>query len=274
MIVSSQIGPVTIFRMGKHVAARSWTLYETHAFLLGAVMIDTGPAWVAGEWQAHFRDLRCDTVINTHHHEDHTGNNRLFQEAFGAKIYADPKALPFLEEPQKIGMQFYRNVVWKKPAPSEGRPLTARIPAGRYALDVIPAPGHCPDHVCLYEQENGWLFSGDIFCGRRFDYLRKDEDFNQILKSLKLLAGLDVRTIFCGFKGAIENGAEAIRAKIQYMEELRDKVLDMHGKGVPPRKIKQRLLGAETGMCLITLGHYSKQNTVDDIIRKEFPENR
>ena len=268
MIVSSKIGPVTIFRMGKHVASKSWTLYETHAFLLGDVMIDTGTAWVAKEWQARFRDFRCATVINTHHHEDHTGNNRLFQDAFGAAIYAHPETLPYLEDPQKIGMQIYRRVVWKEPAASHGLPLPDSIPAGNLTLQVIPAPGHCPDHVCLYETENGWLFSGDIFCGRRFDYLRKDEDFNQILESLKALAGLDIRTIFCGFKGAVENGMEAIKAKIQYMEELRGKVLELHGRGMPPRKIKQKLLGAETAMCFITLGHYSKQNTIDDIIGK------
>ncbi len=272
MIVSSKIGPVTIFRMGKHVASNSWTLYETHAFLLGEVMIDTGTAWVAKEWKARFRNLRCAAVINTHHHEDHTGNNRLFQETFGAAVYAHPQTLPYLEDPRKIGMQLYRKVVWKKPAASCGASLPDSIPAGNHILQVIHAPGHCPDHVCLYEPKNGWLFSGDIFCGRRFDYLRKDEDFNQILKSLKMLASLEISTIFCGFKGAVENGTEAIKAKIQFMEELKDKTLELYGKGMPPREIKHELLGAETAMCFITLGHYSKQNTIDDIIRKEFPE--
>lgn len=271
MIVSSQIGPVTIFRMGKHVASKSWTLYETHAFLLGDVMIDTGTTWVAKEWKTRFGDFRCATVINTHHHEDHTGNNRLFQDTFGAAVYAHPETLPFLEDPERIEKQMYRRIVWKRPAASSGSPLPVSVEAGKHTLQVIHTPGHCPDHVCLYEPENGWLFSGDAFCGRRFDYLRKDEDFNQMLKSLKMLAGLDVRTIFCGFKGAVENGTEAIKAKIGFMEELKLKVLDLYAKGVPPRKIKHKLLGPETAMCFVTFGHYSKQNTIDDIIRKEFP---
>ncbi len=270
MIVSSQIGPVTIFRMGKHVVSKNLTLYETHAFLLGDVIIDTGPAWVAREWRAFFRGLHCAAVINTHHHEDHTGNNRLFQDAFGAPVYSHPGTLPYLEDPGSIGMQLYRKVVWKTPAPSKGLPLPDRFTAGKHTLHAIHTPGHCPDHVCLYEPENGRLFSGDIFCGRRFDYLRKDEDFNRILESLKMLAELDVRTIFCGFRGAVENAREAIRAKISFMEELRDKALGLYRKGMPPREIKRELLGAETAMCFITLGHYSKQNTIDDIIRSEF----
>lgn len=274
MIASSQIGPVTIFRMGKHVAAEKLTLYYTHAFLLGEVMIDTGTAAVEKEWAARFPGLRCAAVVNTHHHEDHTGNNRLFQDRFGAPIYAHPATIPYLERPERIGMQLYRRIVWKKPAASRGLPLPESISAGRHTLRVIPAPGHCPDHVCLYEPQDGWLFSGDIFCGRRFDYLRKDEDYNQILESLKKLSGLDIGTMFCGFKGAIENGSEAIRSKIQFMEELRGSVLDLYSKGVPPREIRRRLLGAETAMCFITFGHYSKQNTVDDIIRSAFPEGR
>lgn len=274
MILSSKFGPVTIFRMGKHVASQSWTLYETHAFLLEEVIIDTGTAWVEKEWKSGFGSFRCAAVINTHHHEDHSGNNRLFQDTFGAAVYAHPGALPFLEDPHRIGMQLYRKVVWKEPAASRGTPLPDVFPAGKYNLQVIPAPGHCPDHVCLYEPENGLLFSGDIFCGRRFDYLRKDEDFNQILESLKALAGLEVRTIFCGFKGAVEKGSEAIKAKIQFMEELKYKVLELYGRGIPPRKIKQKLLGPEKAMCYITFGHYSKQNTIDDIIRKEFADGR
>lgn len=213
MIVSTKVGPVTIFRMGKHVALQGWTLYETHAFLLGDVMIDTGTAWVEKEWRAIFPEISCAAVINTHHHEDHTGNNRLFQDAFGAAVYAHPQTLPFLEDPRRIGMQLYRKVVWKQPAASRGRTLPESIPAGGHTLRVIPAPGHCPDHVCLYEPQNGWLFSGDIFCGKRFDYLRKDEDFSRILDSLKKLAGLDVRIIFCGFKGAVADGTTTSSGK-------------------------------------------------------------
>ena len=36
-------GPITVFRMRRHVAANCrWVLYETHAFLIDDTMIDTG----------------------------------------------------------------------------------------------------------------------------------------------------------------------------------------------------------------------------------------
>jgi hypothetical protein len=38
-----------------------------------------------------------------------------------------------------------------------GRPLYT---VEAYLFEVIPTPGHCPDHVCLFEREQGWLFNG------------------------------------------------------------------------------------------------------------------
>jgi len=112
-------------------------------------------------------------------------------------------------------------------------------------LEVIPTPGHCPDHICLYEPAAGLLFAGDIFCGRRLAYLRADEDFNLTLQSLKRLAALDIRTIYYGLKGVVEDGGKALKEKIRGMEELRDKALELRQKGLSPREIRRRLLGLE-----------------------------
>ena len=123
MLRIEQHGPVTVFRMGRHVANRRWVLYEAHAFLIDETMIDTGTIAVRNEWEPKLDGCRCSTIVNTHHHEDHIGNNRLFQARFGAEIYAHPGALAFLEEPRRIGMQLYRRVVWNTPDPSRGRPV-------------------------------------------------------------------------------------------------------------------------------------------------------
>jgi len=63
-------------------------------------MIDTGTLAVRKEWLQALDGCRCSTIVNTHHHEDHIGNNRLFQHRFGAEIVAHPGALEFLEEPR------------------------------------------------------------------------------------------------------------------------------------------------------------------------------
>ena len=268
MLQTRQRGPVTVFRMGRHVAAnRRWVLYETHAFLLGETLIDTGTIAVRGEWAPVMKGLRCRTIVNTHHHEDHTGNNRLFQERFGAEILAHPGTLAFLEDPAKRDLPFFRRLVWKTPDRSRGRPVGQTVAGGGHTLHVIPTPGHCADHVCLYEPANGWLFAGDLFCGRRLVYLRAEEDFGLMLESMKRVAELDIRVIFCGLKGVVENGGEALDEKIRTMEEIRDRALALSEKGVPPGQIRLRLLGREGWMYLLTNGHFSKQNVIDSILQ-------
>jgi glyoxylase-like metal-dependent hydrolase (beta-lactamase superfamily II) len=223
---------------------------------------------VRKEWEPKLDGCRCSTIVNTHHHEDHIGNNRLFQDRFGAEIYAHPGALAFLEEPRRIGMQLYRRAVWNTPDPSRGRPIGDTVSTSRRSLQVILTPGHCPDHICLYEPAAGLLFAGDIFCGKRVAYFRADEDFCVTLESLKRLAELDIRTIYCGLKGVVEDGAKALKEKIRGMEELRDKALELRQKGSSPREIRRRLLGIEDKMYTITGGHFSKQNVIDSILGK------
>ena len=50
---------------------------------------------------------------------------------------------------------------------SEGQPLRPGQPitSAHVTLTPIHAPGHSPDHICLFEPERGWLFSGDTYIG-------------------------------------------------------------------------------------------------------------
>jgi glyoxylase-like metal-dependent hydrolase (beta-lactamase superfamily II) len=171
-----------------------------------------------------------------------------------------------MENPERIELQLYRKMVWGPPAASHGTPIGNEITTARYTLQVIHTPGHSQDHICLYEPINGWLFSGDIFCGKRLVYLRSDEDFVPTLESLKKLASLDIKTISCGLKGVAENGGGSLKSKIQHMEELKDKTLELQENGLPPHTIRRHLLGYEDGMFYLSNGHFSKQNVIYSII--------
>jgi len=122
-------------------------------------------------------------------------------------------------------------------------------------------------HICLYEASEGWLFTGDLFCGRGFKYLRSDEDYPAILASLRQLAKLDFDTIFCSLLGGVDHGKAALRRKIEVMERLEGHTLQLHRQGLSPRIIRKRLLGGEGVMRWVTGGHYAKQNTIDSILK-------
>ena len=68
----------------------------------------------------------------------------------------------------------------------------------------------------------------------------------------------------------MEDGGEAL--KRTGMEELRDKALELHQKGLSPREIRRRLLGLEDKMYAIMGGHFSKQNVIDSILGMAYAE--
>ena len=50
------------------------------------------------------------------------------------------------------------------------------IKTEHHNFQVIETPGHCPDHVSLYEPEQGWFFSGDLFVSEDQKVFRADEE--------------------------------------------------------------------------------------------------
>jgi len=263
VLASRQMGPVTILRMGRNIG--KWVFYYVHSFVLGEILIDTSTVYVADELKAELQGKKISAIINTHFHEDHTGNNRLLQEVMGAEIYAPPEALPHLAQPD-TRQPLYIKLCWSRPEPSTGLPLGENIRVGDFTLQVIPTPGHSPDHVCLYEAQHRLLFSGDLICGERVKYLRADEDFHLLLASLKQLQGLEIDTIFCAVSGVFPNGNQVLQNKINFMENLQAEVLDQNRKGRSPARIRRQLLGREGMMYYMSGGHFAKQNLVNSIL--------
>lgn len=263
MLKVSQSGPVTVFRMGRNVG--KWVLYYVHSFILGEILIDTSTVYVADELWDALQGRTIKSIINTHRHEDHTGNNRLLQQNLGIDIYAHPVALPYLANPD-TNQPFYIKMCWHIPAPSNGLPLEEQIKIGDYMLQIIHTPGHSADHICLYEPQHKLLFTGDLFCGERVKYLRADEDFKTMLASLKKLEDLDVETIYCAVSGVIKNGHDVLQRKISFMEDLQTKTNELFQKGFSPVRIRKELLGKEGIMYYGSNGHFAKQNLINSIL--------
>ncbi|PKN52506.1 MAG: hypothetical protein CVU55_04480 [Deltaproteobacteria bacterium HGW-Deltaproteobacteria-13] len=261
---------VTLFYMGR--SPLGFLLYPVYAFLVGDTLIDTGTNRAGKEFLSALTGRKITKIVNTHHHEDHIGNNGDIQELFKIPIYAHSSALPYLENPRLNDLRFYQRVVWDWPKKSKGTAIASGIDAGSHHFEVINSPGHTDDHICLYEPDKKWLFTGDLFCGTTFIYLRKDENYSQILDTLKKLSQFEIETVFCNLKGAVKNGKEALLKKISKMEQLRDDVLKLRDKGLSPKRVRQEILGSEDSWNLITGGHYSKQNTIDSILSGKRPD--
>lgn len=264
-------GPITVFKMGRSILGR--TLYPVHSYLIGSLLVDTG-ARVAGRALAGaLNDYCLDTIVNTHYHEDHTGNNWLFTTRPGIKILVHPGSLPYLADPGLIGMQLYRRITWGVPGPSLGTPIGRELKTESHTFQVIHTPGHTRDHICLYEPSKGWLFTGDLFCSEKVTHFTPEEDFAATMSSLAKVAALNVDTVFCSLRGIIPGGRRALERKMEYWDNLREQVLELRRRGFRPDQIRKELLGSEGTLNFVSRGHFSKQRLIDSILKTTSAEN-
>ncbi|MEJ5241153.1 MAG: MBL fold metallo-hydrolase [Anaerolineales bacterium] len=264
MLRITRYGDVIRFDLARTLAGRG--RYWTTCYWLDGVLIDSGCAYTANELQQALSELPLKCIVNTHSHEDHIGaNGRLQRERSPLDIFAHPLALPVLTDPRKEQpLHPYRRLFWGWPEPSYGRPLADGevIESERYRLQVIYTPGHSPDHLCLYEPDRGWLFSGDLFVGGRERALRRGYDIWGILASLKRIADLPLIVLFPGSARVRQNPADEIRAKIDYLEGMGEKVLELHRRGWNPARIARHLFGGPMWVELITMGDFSREHLV------------
>ncbi len=261
----NQEGPVSLIRMTSR-----WMgipIFKVHAFFVNGLLIDTGFT----NCRSGFLKL-CDhlpslhLVVNTHHHEDHTGNNFWLNRKYGLSPLAHPKTSSYLRVPDQW-VRLYRRFVWGTPPPSETDQVNVEIETPSFRFLVIPTPGHSDDHICLYEPNEGWLFSGDLFIKERLKYLREDEDIHSVIDSLKKVAGLRPKKMFCSFSGLIDNPEETLKRKLSHLETLRYRIEEGIKQGLSPQEIRIRILGRGDQFKWVTQGQISKQNLINSFLR-------
>jgi glyoxylase-like metal-dependent hydrolase (beta-lactamase superfamily II) len=260
MIQVEQLGEVTKFRLARTVLGRG--VYFTAAYLADGLMIDTGCSYTVRELTQSLERIHLDLIVNTHSHEDHVAANAVLQNLHRVQIRAHAEALPYLANPQNRRLRPYQILMWGNPVACEAHPLDQHVETEHHTFQVIHTPGHSPDHVCFYEPERGWLFAGDAYVHGRDRALRADYNVWQILASLKKLASLEPKIIFPGSGTARFNASEALAAKIQYLEQTAERVLELHGRGLSASQIRKSVFGREMAIAYITLGHFSGANLV------------
>lgn len=268
MIKTSRFGPVTRIDLARTIAGRG--RYWTTAYLVDGLLIDSGCAHSASELTEYLLDKPLTHLLNTHTHEDHIGaNGHLQREYPDLEIRAHPLALDVLENPYGQRLQPYRRLMWGWPEPSNGKQVLdgELIRTEKFSFQVIYTPGHSPDHICLYEPERGWLFSGDLFVGGWDRALSAEADIWRLIESLKKIANLPFTRLFPGSAHVRENPQDELREKISYYEELGEQVLKMHSRGRSADSIARALFGAPMFIEIFTLGHFSRKNLVRSYLR-------
>jgi glyoxylase-like metal-dependent hydrolase (beta-lactamase superfamily II) len=264
VLKSTTCQTVTRFDLARTLGGRG--RYWTTAYLVDGLLIDSGCAHTARELVDALRASPPTRLVNTHTHEDHIGANGFLQrEHPSLQIFAHPLALPVLSNPRREQpLHPYRKIMWGWPEPCSASPLADEswIETDHHRFQVIHTPGHSPDHICLYEPDRGWLFTGDLFVGGWDRALREGYNIWQIIASLKRVASLPSTVMFPGCARIRENPKDELEAKIRYLEEFGENVLDLHHKGWGVNAIVRALCGGPMLIELVTLGNFARRHLV------------
>jgi glyoxylase-like metal-dependent hydrolase (beta-lactamase superfamily II) len=253
------VGPVRSFEMG--YAPIGAPFMTVRFYYLAGVLIDTGQSNMRRHALDAVRDLPIEQVLLTHHHEDHSGNAAAIARLTGAPVRGHAVAAAKLR--QGFPIQPYQHVYWGRAAPVRVEPVEGPIEAGQFALTPIETPGHSKDHVVFLEHNRGWLFSGDLFIGERIKFFRSDEKMGDQIQSLKKVLELDFDALFCAHHPRLTDGKQHLARKLDFLETLRSKALDLKQQGYPVRQIIRRLDPRKDRTAKwITMGNVSFANMV------------
>lgn len=268
MLKAQPYGRVWRFELSRSFLGRG--RYWTVCYQLGDLLIDTGCAHTARELSHSLADTPLTCILNTHTHEDHIGANGLLQQQRGLRIYAHPLALPVLADPRHAQpLHPYRRLFWGWPTPCSAQALqdSQVFESGAYRLRVLFTPGHSDDHLCLFEENQGWLFTGDLFVGGKDRAMRRGCNFWQIVAGLKRMAALPVQILFPGAARVRENPLPELASKITYLESLGGEIMKLHQAGAGVEEIIRRLLGRPMWVEVVTLGHFSRRRLVEAALK-------
>ena len=194
----------------------------TNTYLVGMdggdpALIDTGSG--KPEWAALLRDYLEETqappiarCLMTHGHVDHvSGVPDVATLAPGASFHKLPWPGKGDANPQGSQTLSDGDVVQ-----GEG-----------YTLRAVYTPGHAPDHLCFYLEEEKALFSGDVILGVGTTVIpRESGDLGDYLASLRRLQGLDLERIYPGHGPVIEDPQAKIAFYIEHRLEREAQILD------------------------------------------------
>jgi len=215
------------------------TRSKVFVYLVDGMLIDTGAEKLQEELEVFFTDHPFDQVVLTHHHEDHTGNAAWLQQHVEVPFFLHPLGMPIIEDDGEYPE--YRKITWGNRRAFNALPLGERVRSRTLEWQVIHTPGHADDHVALFHEESGRLFTGDLFVSPKTRVMMKTESVPLIMASLRKLLTLPFTSVFCSHAGFLENGRALLEQKLNHLENLQQTIIDRYKKGQTPSEINQQL---------------------------------
>jgi len=251
-------------------------MYWVSAYLVDDLLVDTGCSYTKKELVNLMKTRKLNTIVNTHHHEDHISGNSMLQSTRKVRILVHPMAVPLLKLRPKLYP--YQELTWGYPDPSEAHPITSRIETENREFRVVYAPGHSLDHIALIEPKEGWVFVGDLYITVKPVAARLDESQWITISSLKKIRRFSPRILFTAVGDPVLDASNILDRSISIREELGKRILKLSEEGLNSAQIMNEVFGKEaiferTGMRVsykeFTQQQYSTENLVETFIHDQ-----
>ncbi len=208
-------------------------------------VIDTGYASSLNVLLSDIRSISLDPstidyVIITHVHLDHAGAaGALIKNAINAKVLAHPRGVKHLIDPTRLissVKELYGQEAARfgkvDPIPPEriyGVEDGTCVSLGSMRLKFIYTQGHAPHHLCVYEETNSFLFTGDAVSGAYPSFpvfvppsVPPSFDFIGLIDDLKLLMRLGSRLLMTPHFGIREASKNVFEEEISLLNWWKD----------------------------------------------------
>ena len=123
--------------------------------------------------------------LNTHCHVDHILGNDFIALTYGVYPEYHKNSIPFFQSLQEIGASFGYTID-QIPAPKRFLGDDEVVQWGNSALKVFFTPGHAEGSVCFYNEEQGFVITGDVLFK---DTIGRTDlpsgNFDQLMRSIK-----------------------------------------------------------------------------------------
>jgi glyoxylase-like metal-dependent hydrolase (beta-lactamase superfamily II) len=200
----------------------------TSIYLIGkaghgqVLSIDSGEAvdryrWMLRGYLAAVERSEIALAGLTHYHLDHSGNLKWMREHLQSEIVLSPAARPFLED--QLPDSGVRDL-------AEGQVLQLD---GGVRVQVLQTPGHSPDSICYYIEDEGVLFTGDTLLGSSTTTVH---DLASYRASLRRLLELPNLKVICPGHGALVlDPRERLQGYIDHRDQRERQILGVLERG-------------------------------------------
>ncbi|QHA93953.1 MBL fold metallo-hydrolase [Bacillus sp. N1-1] len=237
---------------------------NVYMYLVDELLIDCGPSRLQKEISDFLSNERYTQIILTHHHEDHTGNASIVPASI--PIYIHPTGIPLCRD--KPHLPLYRRVFWGSRKPFTPQGIERRIKTKHHTFELLHTPGHAPDHLALLEQNQGWLFTGDLYVMSHPKSIFAFESIPDVIQSLHYVLRYDFDTVFCSHAGVLQNGRKRLEEKLHYLLSIQNQVLQKHSDGKPASVIQKELFPDRHVLNYFSLFENSSKHIITSILHK------